>query len=557
MSSQVFYRKWRPQSLSQVAGQEPVTKTLLNALTSGRVSHAYLFAGPRGTGKTSTGRIIAKAVNCLKNDGRGEPCNSCATCAAITGGRALDVIEIDAASNRRIDEIRELRERVGYAPAQARFKVYIIDEVHMLTTEAANALLKTLEEPPPYVIFILATTEVHKLLPTIISRCQRFDFHRLKQGDIASRLDAICKAEGIKIESEGISLIARSAQGSLRDAENILEQLTTYYGRSLTLSQVQEALGITTDVRVKELLRQVLDAEVAAGIGTINSVANDGIDLKQFSRELVRYLRGLLLAKTEGTELPDFSAEDAFELKSLSAKASLVQILDWLKVFGGLEASADSYSTLPLEIAFLEATVGVAQATISPKSVEVAPVRMEAPTAKAAPPVTGVKTTANRIIFGARREETPPVKGAATSPPAQIKKAPLSPSPEPPPSLETPQSASMPLTAGDELEKLKAGWRQITVQAPLELIRTNAAAILRSAGVSPVAINGDTVVLAFKHQIFKEKMSESENLRVAEKILSRFLGRSCQVRCTYEPEANHLVQEAQKMGGQITSVEEK
>ena len=217
MTSQVFYRKWRPQTLTEVVGQELVTKTLLNALSSGRVSHAYLFCGPRGTGKTSTGRILAKAVNCLTN-GKGEPCNTCPICQAITEGGALDVIEIDAASNRGIDEIRDLREKVNYAPNQARYKVYIIDEVHMLTKEASNALLKTLEEPPPHIIFILATTESHKILTTIMSRCQRFDFRRISQVDITSTLTNICSAEHINIEPEGLRLIAKSATGSLRDA---------------------------------------------------------------------------------------------------------------------------------------------------------------------------------------------------------------------------------------------------------------------------------------------------------------------------------------------------
>src|SRR5512136_449970 len=187
MTSQVFYRKWRPQTLADVVGQEHITKTLLNALESGRVAHAYLFCGPRGTGKTSTGRILAKAVNCI-SDGKGEPCNTCRICQSITEGRALDVIEIDAASNTGVDNIRDLREKVNYAPNEARFKVYIIDEVHMLSTNASNALLKTLEEPPPHAIFILATTETHKVLPTIISRCQRFDFRRISQADIVKRL---------------------------------------------------------------------------------------------------------------------------------------------------------------------------------------------------------------------------------------------------------------------------------------------------------------------------------------------------------------------------------
>ena len=216
MSSQVLYRKWRPQTLSEVVGQEHVTKTLLNALKTGKVAHAYLFCGPRGTGKTSTGRILAKAVNCQKG-GKGEPCNACSMCQSITEGRAMDVIEIDAASNRGIDEIRELRERVRFSPGEARFKVYIIDEVHMLTDAAANALLKTLEEPPPHAIFILATTETHKVPLTILSRCQRFDFRRIPQAAMTKRLAEVCKSEGIQIEEAALNQI-----GKVQDAQRLL-----------------------------------------------------------------------------------------------------------------------------------------------------------------------------------------------------------------------------------------------------------------------------------------------------------------------------------------------
>ncbi|MEE8598329.1 MAG: DNA polymerase III subunit gamma/tau, partial [Dehalococcoidales bacterium] len=319
MTSQVFYRKWRPQTLAEVVGQEQVTQTLHNALSSSRVSHAYLFCGPRGTGKTSTGRILAKAVNCL-TDGKGEPCNTCPMCQAITEGRALDVIEIDAASNTGVDDIRSLREKVNYAPNQARYKVYIIDEVHMLSTSASNALLKTLEEPPPHIIFVLATTEAHKILPTILSRCQRFDFHRLSLADIVSKLTRICSAEGIHIEPEALRLVAKAATGSLRDAENLLEQLTAHYGSEVELNQVQTLLGITGDRRVRELVKHIVNNDVSAGITTINSVNNDGLDLKQFNRELVEYLRGLLLVKTGSDEAVDLTADDIAELKELAGK---------------------------------------------------------------------------------------------------------------------------------------------------------------------------------------------------------------------------------------------
>ncbi len=523
MAFQVFYRKWRPQTLAEIVGQEQVTQTLSNALKSGRVSHAYLFYGPRGTGKTSTGRILAKAVNCLTN-GKGEPCNTCEICRAITEGRALDVIEIDAASNRGIDEIRDLREKVNYAPNQARHKVYIIDEVHMLTKEASNALLKTLEEPPPYVIFILATTEVHKVLPTILSRCQRFDFRRISQADVVSKLTRICSAEGIHIEPEGLRLIAKSATGSLRDAENLLEQLTTYYGTEVELRQVQAILGITGDERAKELIRHIVNNDISAGVSTINSVNSDGLDLRQFNREVVEYLRELLLIKTGSEEAVDLTAEDIAELKDLAARTSLAQILKAIKLFGQLEIGFDNYSTLPLELALVDCAL---------------------------PSVEERESPATQPEYEPRQ----PVK--EVSPPKQ---QPVKPKSTGVPKVEPPKAESIPTTSPElhnEIERLRLNWRQVIEQAPENAKRTPAIAILRSAGVKPVAIEGDTVVLAFRYPIHKEKMETAENQQVVKEIISNFLGHPCQVRCIYEPEDNHLVEAAKRMGAQITSVEEK
>jgi DNA polymerase-3 subunit gamma/tau len=536
MTSQVFYRKWRPQTLAEIVGQAQVTQTLSNALNSGRVSHAYLFYGPRGTGKTSTGRILAKALNCL-SDGKGEPCNKCDMCRAITEGRALDVIEVDAASNTGVDDIRSLREKVNYAPNQARYKVYIIDEVHMLSNSASNALLKTLEEPPPYVVFILATTEAHKVPATILSRCQRFDFRRISRTDVISKLSRICETEGIKLETEGLNLIAKSATGSLRDAENLLEQLTTYYGTEIGLNQVQAILGITGDERARELVRHIVAGDVAGGVATINGVNSDGLDLRQFNREVVEYLRQLLLVKTGSEDAVDLTAEDKAELKQLAAKTSLTQISKAIKLFGQLELGFDNYSTLPLELALVDCVQ---------------------------PPTEQIKSPPPQ----ARQEPPPPVKKA---PPVKAQAKP-EPAPEPAaepvvearakpvkaeaPAAETSTPANPP-QLNNEIERLRVNWKDVMEQAPDEVKRTSAIAILRSAGVNPVAIEDDTVILAFKYPIHKEKMETVENQQVAKAIISNFLGRPCQVRCVYEKEDNHLVEAAKKLGAQVTSVEEK
>ncbi len=531
MASQVFYRKWRPRTLAEVVGQEPITQTLLNALSSSRISHAYLFCGPRGTGKTSTARILAKAVNCL-TAGNSEPCNTCSMCQAINETRALDIIEIDAASNTGVDDIRSLREKVNYAPNQARYKVYIIDEVHMLSTSASNALLKTLEEPPPHIIFILATTEVHKILPTILSRCQRFDFRRLSQADVISKLTHICSTEGIHIESEALRLIAKSATGSLRDAENLLEQLTTYYGAEVSLQQVQATLGITGDWRAKEIIKHIINNDISAGMKTINDVNSDGLDLRQFNRELVEYLRALLLVKTGSDEAVDLTAEDKAELKDLAARVPLEQILRAVKLFGQLELGVENYSTLPLELALVDCALIQQEEKDSytkPTGYELRqPLKVTTPSPTPFHPEK-------------HKPETEPTSTPTpTAPPAV-------------PAMATPTTT--PLEAGSEIERLRLNWKQIIEQAPQDIKRTSAVAILRSAGVRPMTVENNTVALAFRYPYHKEQIEKIENQRVAERIISNFLGRPCQIQCILEN--NHLLKEALKMGAQITHVEER
>lgn len=555
MASQVFYRKWRPQVLADVVGQEPVTQTLLNALATNRISHAYLFCGPRGTGKTSTARILAKAANCL-NNGQGEPCNTCEMCQSITEGHALDVIEIDAASNTSVDDIRSLRDKVNYAPNQARYKVYIIDEVHMLSNSAANALLKTLEEPPSHVIFVLATTEAHKILGTIMSRCQRFDFRRHSQANVMAELDRVCRGEGIKMESEAMRLVARAATGSMRDALNLLEQLTTYYGTEIGLRQVQATLGISGDQRVKDVAKHIVAGDVAAGIATINSVNNDGMDLRQFNRELVEYLRALLLAKTNASEALDYTVDDLAELKALAAKASLEKIVTATRLFGQLGSRFDNYSTLPLELAMVDSAIA-AEGSVHPFE--------NASKAESQPSMT---TQEAPSVAPANKPTKPSsADSAAVAPSAPVKAMPPSPQPvhsrpaAPANPLQTrsapaPSSlAGTPMEVTSELERLRVNWKLIIKQAPADVQKTPALAILRSAPVKPISIDSDTVCLAFTNNIFKEKIEQLENQRVTERVISNFLGRTCQIRCVLDE--NHLVKEALKLGAQITNVVEE
>ena len=290
MAAEALYRKWRSQDFAEVVGQEHVTLTLRNALREGRMSHAYLFTGPRGTGKTSTARILAKAINCLDPDPAARPCNTCSICTAITEGRQLDLIEIDAASNRGIDEIRDLREKIGFRPNEARYKVYIIDEVHMLTKEAFNALLKTLEEPPPHAIFVLATTEPDRVPETVRSRCQRFDFRRIPTAEIVGHLEEILGSESGKAEPEALVAIARRSTGSMRDAVSLLDQLLSYGDDTLTLARVERVLGLVNSQTIGKLVDCIATNDTAGGLTLLNSLVAEGVELGQLVDQIVAYL---------------------------------------------------------------------------------------------------------------------------------------------------------------------------------------------------------------------------------------------------------------------------
>ena len=558
MGSEVFYRKWRPQTLSEVLGQEPVTQTLRHAVEGGKIAHAYLFCGPRGTGKTSMARILAKAVNCPNQIG-GEPCNACDICRSITEGRALDVIEIDAASNRGIDEIRSLRERANYAPSLARYKVYIIDEVHMLTEAACNALLKTLEEPPGHVIFVLATTEAHKVIATIISRCQRFNFHRLAHPQIMDKLQLICQKEGIQIELDSLRLVARAATGSLRDAENILQQLIAYYGNQIELDQVQAALGISGDSRVRRLAQCVVNRDVAAGLQVINSLDSDGVDLRQFNLGLVEYLRGLLLAKSRCEEAVDVTSEDLAEMASLATNATLDYLLNAVKSFSSIDFRSDSYSALPLELALLDCV-------LSP------PTGQEQPT-----------TTKPSEAVGATEITEPPESFEEAEVPAALDSAEVSESLE-----EVGVPAALDSTEGSEsfeeaevpaaldstelpgkeisqdIDYLRSRWREFIESLRGEGSSGNLDAFLRSA-CDPVTVEDDTLVLGFYYSFHKEKIEDAKYRHLVEKKLNEVFGRPYKIRCIlvdYKREVpaqdktqNPVVKAALEMGARITEEE--
>jgi DNA polymerase-3 subunit gamma/tau len=297
MAYTALYRVYRPQTFSDVVGQAHVTTTLRNALREGRLSHAYLFNGPRGTGKTSAAKIMAKAVNCEQPQD-GEPCNQCASCKAINEGSVTDVLEIDAASNRGVEEIRDIREKVKFAPSDVKYKVYIIDEVHMLTTEAFNALLKTLEEPPSHVIFILATTEPHKLPATIISRCQRFDFHRIPLPEMVKRLKQICQAQHVEAEDQALHLVAKLAEGGMRDALSLLDQAISYSGAAVTANQVIQITGTVSQSYFSTLAKMIAERDMAKVIELFDQLMVQGKDPEQFLHDFLYYYRDMLLLKT-------------------------------------------------------------------------------------------------------------------------------------------------------------------------------------------------------------------------------------------------------------------
>lgn len=360
MSYTALYRKFRPDEFGEVKGQEHIVTTLKNQLKAERIGHAYLFCGTRGTGKTTIAKIFAKAVNC-ENPVDGSPCNECATCRAIATGNSMNVIEIDAASNNGVDNIREIRDEVQYSPAEGKYRVYIIDEVHMLSIGAFNALLKTLEEPPSYVIFILATTEAHKIPVTIMSRCQRYDFKRITVDTITDRLKDLTNRENIEVEDKALRYIAKSADGAMRDALSLLDQCISFYlGQKLTYENVLEVLGAVDTEVFSDMLRRIIAGDTLGCINKLDDIIIMGRDLSQFVADFTWYLRNLMLVKSteDATDMLDMSAERLEAIKEEATMVELETLMRYIRVLSEL-TNQIRYATgkrVLVEVAFIKLT---------------------------------------------------------------------------------------------------------------------------------------------------------------------------------------------------------
>ncbi|MBN1873840.1 MAG: DNA polymerase III subunit gamma/tau [Anaerolineae bacterium] len=513
--SQALYRKWRPQTFDEVVGQQHIVRTLRNALQTEHIHHAYLLAGPRGTGKTTTARLIAKAVNCLRPVEE-RPCNQCDICVAIADGRLMDLVEIDAASNTGVDNIREILEKVGFRPTQARYKVYVVDEVHMLSTAAFNALLKTLEEPPEHVIFILATTEVHKIPATVLSRCQRFEFRRIPLDNLVAHLQQIAGAEGIEAEPEALDLIARAATGCMRDAISLFDQMAA--GGQVTAEYVRLMLGAERREVVQALVSAWLDHDLNTGLRVINRAIDGGADPRQLARQISDFLRGLLLMRLgTGESWSDPTAEERPRFQEMAREAQPQHLVEAVRVFSQVasESRTGWQPQLPLELAFVEVSLKseapqIAVVPTPPVAVESVPHPATEPHATVTRPAAAPRATAPRRM----RSLQPGVSDS------ELEASPTH-------TTQTPHVSPSPTGISPALvSRFMEQWRDVVRQVQ----PVNLGALLRDA--NPLGADTDgMLVLGFQHTFHREKVNEEDNRRKVEDSLSHIGGQQVRVRC--------------------------
>lgn len=499
--SQALYRTWRPSSWEEVAGQEHIVQTLRNAVVSDRVNQAYLFAGPRGTGKTTSARLLAKAVNCLAENPADRPCNECENCKAVNQGRFLDLIEIDAASNTSVDDVRELRDTINFAPSQGKFKVYIIDEVHMLSTSAFNALLKTLEEPPSHVIFILATTEIHKIPATVLSRCQRHEFRRIPLTLIVEKLRKICAQEAIEIDEDALSLIARQSTGSMRDAISLVDQLASLQGR-VTLSAAQDILGTATSQTVIDLVQAVQEKDSARGLGLIHSALDGGADPRQFARQVVDYLRSLLVVKLNGGKDLELLPEVRSAVNKQAGAFRSAELIAGINEFSkaATELKANWHPGLGLELAFAKA---VSQA--------------EAPAAASAP-----------ALEQPHRETVKTHEPSKPAPETTKERKPEAKAAEPKPIVETQAEPAAGGNSELNLENLLQDWDKI--KREVRGLDQVASALLNSSRI--IRVENNAITLGFKSDLLRDKMNDEKPLRVVRGVLAKWYRKEVMLVCT-------------------------
>jgi len=490
--TQALYRKWRPHRWEQVIGQQHVVQTLRNAVAADRVAHAYLFAGPRGTGKTTTARLLAKAVNCLEPDLALRPCDQCEHCQAVDQGRFLDLIEIDAASNTSVDDVRDLRDKINFSPNKGRYKIYIVDEVHMLSTAAFNALLKTLEEPPPHAIFVLATTEVHKIPATVLSRCQRHEFRRIPVNDIVAHLREVAAEEGIAVAEEALTLIARQATGAMRDAISLLDQLASA-SQEISLEMTQSVLGTATNQLILEIVDAVLAQDAAAGLESLHQALDAGSDARQFARQIVDYLRDLLLVRMGNVDQVDATAEIRAQMARHTQSFTVSELLRLIQVF--TQAAHEIRNTwqpaLPLEIAFIEAINSASKLTV------------ESQVEQTVKPLAAEKTKRKPAERSKPRDAVPEKAGA------------------------TPDTAALPVPGAPvTLEAVTGQWRNILSRVRRQ--SPNTEALLRSGKLLGIKENALYFGLS---AVLKEKMEKGRHIELVEEVLQEIFQRAVLFHC--------------------------